>query len=624
MKFIRDNLSQLQSDRGTALVLVLWMMALLGAIVSAYSLNAMLHIQVSSALSNLGMGYDLATAGAEAWMGQLRADALQKPDDIVVTEVMNYWPRQPKPIKITQICDDSVSECDNDYVQVFNSHHKAAYVTRLAEVDYGDRWSGEIKLESGEYQVFCEGTCDVSGSPMVSTKDVSTLTPGNESGYQVWGRLSPDDSVDEYLMDVVGYDATGSNSDVENIDDSDVSGDVFEGDVVAVNGEVNIMRDTKLQTPYDDHCGDTIPSKCKPVDSDNNANDFLAPDIAMDPGDTGFWAPPADDPPEQNEFIEIYNTTGSAIDPTDGTYKFTDALNGSGESTNSSEYTIAHYDTYPSARNNNPKLKSQMEGVIVNIRTEDTSAMDVTDEKTVKDLANNGDIRLYYLVNSDSNEPEFLTGGLHNDKLEDLTFIRGGGGNKNINMNGWNPESGTQPVQQGVSWEKGVLTGDNSNARDNWYHGGKTPGIVSGGDNFDELWGWGGEIIEGTPMDKKVCLPSQTVYTEQSGCDDGDIGYFQMEYIEDEAGKANLLDSSRTQNGSGSVDTFDEFQLYVEDSGDFRDMHYSKPEEVIQYANGSIGDSSWLTPGEYFTRDSGGNRIITSSIDSWEQYSHLY
>ncbi|MFB6357209.1 MAG: hypothetical protein ABEJ65_11925, partial [bacterium] len=163
------------------------------------------------------------------------------------------------------------------------------------------------------------------------------------------------------------------------------------------------------------------------------------------------------------------------------------------------------------------------------------------------------------------------------------------------------------------------------NARDNWYHGGKTPGIVSGGDNYDELWGWGGEIIEGTPMDKKVCLPSQAVYSDQTGCNDGDIGYFKMEYIEDESGKVNLLDSGRTTNDNGSADQFDELQLKVEDgSSDFRDMTSSKTEEVIKYANGTIGDTEWLTPGEYFTRDSSGNRLVTSSIDNWEQYRHLY
>ena len=125
-------------NRGSALVIVLWLIAILAALVSSFSLTSLSQLKVSDSISQYGQSGELARTGLEAWLGQLRAASLaDASEEVIATEVMHSYPRV-SPVSITEI--DPGNRCSSagtveDRVAIFNRSQQPVNITGWHVVD---------------------------------------------------------------------------------------------------------------------------------------------------------------------------------------------------------------------------------------------------------------------------------------------------------------------------------------------------------------------------------------------------------------------------------------------------------------------------------------------------------
>ncbi len=394
--------------------------------------------------------------------------------------------------------------------------------------------------------------------------------------------------------DVLGWDGDNYSSPSPNL-----PSDMYETNVgPEEHGSVRMYRKTNATG--------------NPIETNDNGNDFEDDSSDFDAG-TGYsvattvndpknefvelllYGAPSIDFPEQNEFIEIYNT-GSDVDITKSGEGFTieDTLNKYGVAVSGSEYDIV---MHPEATTSDGTLNNEQIGLILS-EDADTSVLG-----SVSSKVEDGLVKLYTLENS-SDEKQFLTGGLHNEQKEHIFLRRGTASDRRILDSGesWLPDAEVAPM---ISMEKQDLDGDNK--ADNWDESdtGGTPGEVPalGKDDFTECWGWGGEFFgdgSGVHLGDTVYLPSEsTTYT------DGDYGYFKIVDIQDEAGKQNLV----TPPTKKALDT--------EDEPAARSLTSTQSTQVMNRA-----DSQWLTGGDMmYISDLGVKRVMNPDSGRINVYS---
>lgn len=118
LKNCRSKLTLTSGNRGSAFVITLWLLAIIGVVVSAFTMHAVVNQQMAEALNRVSAGSGLAQAGVEAWMAQLRADAIVEDLGVVKTEIMNYYPDPP--IKINEV--DPLAACgSSEHVEIYNA-----------------------------------------------------------------------------------------------------------------------------------------------------------------------------------------------------------------------------------------------------------------------------------------------------------------------------------------------------------------------------------------------------------------------------------------------------------------------------------------------------------------------
>lgn len=126
------------NSQGSALIIVLWLLALLGVLTSAFALSAMVQVQLVDGLKNIGGSQSLAQAGAEAWMGHVREDAIDTDVGVVTTEVMSFYTENP--IRINEVNATSSPE----RVEIFNVTQNEIDISGWRITDSVDQQFGDV------------------------------------------------------------------------------------------------------------------------------------------------------------------------------------------------------------------------------------------------------------------------------------------------------------------------------------------------------------------------------------------------------------------------------------------------------------------------------------------------
>jgi hypothetical protein len=521
------------NESGIALITVLWILALLSALVASMAISAHYHVKISGALDDLGQSQDLANAGVQAWMAQLRADAISKEQGVIITEIMQFNPAS-SPIRINEI--DAADECGyGEAIELYN------------------RSGLEVDLSGWQFKDTADGQ---------DGKQLNTTIGPNE--FKI---INPDIS---YGMEDGGTDIGLFNASGKKIDQKLGWND---------------------QSP-----GESIQAK---QDGTNNWQQAGCTMGSENEAGQPTWAPP-----DKGEYIEVYNTNkgGDAGD----TITLTDFSLKDDVPSNTNNYDLVVHPDYPYAASQGEKLKPGQVGIIA-----DTNVS--LSHLGIDTAVSNDEVRLY--TTELSGTKQFLTNGLNNSQLENISLEDGSGnGDEVLSSGSWPPAV----PELKISRFNAPLGSEN--IKDNWPESGKggTPGEVNVGvDHFDERWGWGGEIVDGIPMTSKVFLPSL-----KSSYQPGDIGYFKITNIEDESGKINLLADGRNPDSAA-----DRSKLYI--GNDLRRANITEGDAkaIINFANENIAGDSWASPGDFFTADenvSNPGTLLAGGLDVWLKRRHVY
>jgi hypothetical protein len=374
------------------------------------------------------------------------------PTDLVVTEIVNYWP--PDPDK--RIIISRVNRSDSGpWIELFNPTDVKLTV-RNVRLASAPRKSFSINptIKSNQYYYLCTSFSCNNLPRKTSQYDTVAFKLKASDGIRVIS--SRKDNRKSF-----GSDAVGWGTKVPSIFREDLAADTTG----------TILRRRKSS------------GGC-PVDVQFNRNDFTNRDRVS--FNWNYRDCSGTYPSDQNEYIEIYNAGEWPVDPVQQNYRIKDSLNAEGEPFD------RWYDFEPfpgSDPTRDMSLDPGQVGLIVRPNVDLPAFSDLT-QRTLKGLSKKsemlkgtvyqqirqGTIKLYTL--SREGDLTFLTDGLHNQRMERLTLERPGKTPPQVNIPQIDEYWSIYEVNPFEARLKVNLSGPNSN--ENWtVKSWGTPGRVS-------------------------------------------------------------------------------------------------------------------------------------------------
>ncbi|MFB6344287.1 MAG: hypothetical protein ABEK50_00735 [bacterium] len=593
-------------NEGAALITVLWILGLLGALVGAMAMTSYFNIKVSSSISQSGRSQKLARSGLKAWMANLRADGLEEDSGVVITEVMSHNPNNTcGGMRISKVCNGDSDNCGSEeWIEVFN----AGTSGRLGQIreaddtdssiivpeDAGPNDRKNILLAPGEYFIVTS-TENALASADVESDDF--YLNSNQGGIRL---------IDTHgnHCDAVGWDKSGDESDV--FDSS-----YYENRVIDNTSEPDLRRDTQPPSSSD-----------VPADTDENPSNFTA-DVDFAPR-TGYDSDLKNTDygrntgPDTGAYVELYNTSSDSKDLTDdfNNYQFYDSHDSDGDEVSfdeSEKYDLNAHPHAPTVSDSN--LLPPDHYALVLHPDSDSEALGIADR------INRKNVRMYR-----TEDDPFFYHGLHNIFNETITIeppVSSEYDSKVVVRNGWD-------TYGRVNLSRTKKTLHLANRAEHWplspYEGTPSWGITQGVDHFGESWGWGGSVEGSVQLNERIYLPSLSNNGEGNN-----YGYFKFKRIEDESGKIDLL--TRGRDSSTASDTWElTSEMARKESGDakiYRALSTSSPNKVqraYEYPKGNLDiDTHWLSYGEIFTNRKGGTEpFLTGTLGQFKEYTHVY
>jgi|GEM_PF-4406417 len=504
------------ANKGTAFIIVLWLLAILGVLITTASMLSLAELRVTQAFDDAGAAAMMARSGLEAWVGQLSTEAETMDDEgVVITEI------QPGHFVEMEEADDNRLE---------NWHFEDWVADELevweAEQEWSNNWFPEEDIvKIGDRSVFVQGD--------------------GERELRQWPGPGLEED-EEYRIIVWAYDADGGAA-VEfdllhDVDDSFHSW--------LRSGELEVSETNEwVEIEYVDELGGDGES------GDDGEFRFITHDPEESLYIGAIWLahvdkePPEDWPSlpgEDVEFVELYNTSPDTKNIVSDGYQLEDTLDtdGTPHDGDYGPYPFAVHPCDPGYPDDEDGALSQGQVGIVTDQNIDSRILGIDD-----DVAD-GEVRMYTLGEDGD---QFLTGGIYDelydgDDHEVLTFHRPGLEYDDLVIpaddddNEWDLSADEEDAifGEGHSLQKQDITGPDVN--NNWDISDDPlgdPGDVAGAgmwsSNFHEDWAWDGEIFGGNSIGDTVYMPSLS-----GSPADNDVGYFRITRIEDESGKQDL------------------------------------------------------------------------------------
>ncbi|MFB6355376.1 MAG: hypothetical protein ABEJ65_02540 [bacterium] len=476
-------------EKGSALVITLWMVALLAAVVSAYALRSMMSIKVSESQNNRARLRTMLESASELWINQVRAEQIETSSGVVITEIMSYAPEQStRGVVITKV----VRNERNKWVELYNASDKRLRLTSITE--QGNPLSPIYPLDEtlapGEYAYVCES---IECPRFTRRRDVPTIHPktlllNKRGSLAVWFREA-------------------SNRDKRGNDQFGWGRDRPHRYVEAESVEASDSSVAYVRNKTDAGC---------PVDEQNNQTDFEQRTEPPTPG--SYHQCPDRLPPDSQEFIELYNTSSDVKRLTYEDYRIRD------EHKNASPSSPTEFELKP-----HPMVDRADSGVLMPGQTGLVvpESYKVTDRRQ-RVMIKNGFVKLFLLSPTNSDEVQFLNEGLANRTLQTVTLLTP------------EDESRDKVLDNGQHWPDPVVKPHrsrikreptDSNQPENWIRSdtGGTPGHVrqharsSNAPDTLPSWGKEREWLPGITMGERLYFPSrETTYQE------GDHGYIRL------------------------------------------------------------------------------------------------
>ncbi len=497
-----------RNQRGNAFIIILWVIAVLAALIAAFSATALTQYQVTESLRHIGTSSLMAEAGFETWLGLLRTDGRElQPSGLVITEILSYFLAE-------QITDDERNLISNWHF---------------------DNWVGNRPQNWSGSHSFAANWGRESAEPLIGNFSVAVSGGGQRTLSQRGGDLlQPVETGTQYHVEV-WVRGTGS---VQLGVESPSGHTNWGSETLLEDASWQALTHSATTTMTE---GDAGGLEIRTVD---DGGDTAGNTLFVGAAWMGVEAAPGGWPQdylevEELSFIELYNSGGfGAQDLVGGGYLLE---NQAGHQFSFERHPADPFYTDLFAGDELPEGEVAL-----------ALPLDADTTATGLDIAAKiqaEEIRLFALWDIQEDTFSFMgEEGLDRQQLEQIILRRPAPFEDDIvPFDGWAGKA-VYPGRSMVKLDPGRVGEENT--RNNWgcYRGvcaaadelAANPGEVAavGADwnaHFGADWFWGGEIVPGVSMGDTVFIPSFGSSPEPA-----DFGYFRVEKIHDESGKQDL------------------------------------------------------------------------------------